>query len=110
VKVVNLIPTKGRARLGGRGAAPLIYWRPGHFFAQIGFPFLLRARPVSLIALELPLNQRVANRLRLIGECAEEVDMLQLAVLGDDDADGNGIKFMVRKKPGPRAIIFLSLA
>jgi len=65
---------------------------------------------LALIRLELPLAESVSDRLRLIVEGAEEVDVLHFAFCVDDDADGNRLNLSSVKTGSARAIIFSSCA
>lgn len=53
--------------------------------------------PSPPILLELPLAQSIGDDLRLIGECAEKVNVLYLAFSVGDNSDRNRVKPMLGK-------------
>ena len=57
--------------------------------------FHLDRLPVPPIRLELPFAQSISDHLRLIGECAEKMNVLDLACSVDDDSDRNRVKLLL---------------
>src|ERR1700678_4019684 len=80
----------------GRGISCRVCSRMGRASKHdTGFHF--NRLPVQQVPPELPLPQGIGNGPRLIGKCAEKVNVFDLALSVDDDADRNWINSMLVK-------------
>ena len=69
-----------------------------------GFHF--RRHPVSNVRFELPLVERIGDGFRLIGKCAEKMDVLYFSFLVDDDSHRDRIESGSVKIGSTREITF----